>query len=154
MTQESLQNASRRTVLMGAAAATATLAASNAFASSDDHKHHHHAMNPHGDLINAALDCVKKGTACSDHCIKLVKQKDTSIADCLAAVNDMLPMCETLSKLATSQSDHLKDFAKVCIAVCEDCEKECKAHEDKHVECRECMKSCAHCIKECKKLVA
>ena len=48
MTQESLQSASRRTVLLGAAAATATLAASNAIASSDDHKHHHHPQNEIG----------------------------------------------------------------------------------------------------------
>jgi len=79
---------------------------------------------------------------------------DNTIAECLMAVTDMLPMCNTLAKLASSQSSHLADFAKVCIAVCEDCEKACEEHADKHDECNACMKSCRVCIKECKKLIA
>jgi len=79
---------------------------------------------------------------------------DAMIANCLDSVADMLPMCAGLAKLASNQSSHLKALAKVCIAICEDCEKECRKHEDKHAECKACAESCAACIKECKQLVA
>jgi len=147
------ENSSRRNLLLGATAVTAALASGASFASSE-HEHHHHGANSNTDLIDAALDCVKKGEACNDHCIELVKSGDTSIAECLDTVSVMLPMCSTLSKLASAQSKHLAEFAKVCIAVCEDCEKECKKHEDKHAECKACMKSCGDCIKQCKKIIA
>ena len=150
--EETVTDISRRKLLAGAVAATATVATGSVFASSN-HKHHL-GTKLNTKLIDAALDYVKKGEACSNHCIELVKRDDNSIADCLDAVTEMLPMCETLSKLASSQSKHLYEFAKVCIAVCEDCEKECKVHQKKHPECKACMESCAACIKECKKIAA
>jgi Cys-rich four helix bundle protein (predicted Tat secretion target) len=146
------ENISRRRLLAGAAAVTATVATGNVFAS--DNTHHHHGANPNTGLIDAALDCIKTGDACSDHCIALVKQGDTSIADCLNSVAETLPMCRALSKLASSESKHLYALAQVCISVCKDCEKECKVHQDKHVECRECMESCAACVKACEKIAA
>ncbi len=148
---EQPENVSRRNAILGVAAMTATLAAGKTFASGE-HQHHH--MNRNDAVIDTALDCVKKGNACLDHCIELVKMKDTSIAECLATVTDMLPMCTALAKLASNQSPHLAELAKVCIAVCESCEKECRKHEDKHTECKNCAESCAACIKECKKIVA
>ena len=130
---------------------TATFATGKTFASSE---HQHHQMNRNTAVIDAAMDCVKKGDACLDHCIELVKMNDTSIADCLATVTDMLPMCTALAKLASNQSPHLAELANVCISVCEACEKECRKHEKKHTECRNCAESCAACIKECKKIAA
>jgi Cys-rich four helix bundle protein (predicted Tat secretion target) len=111
----------------------------------------------HGDrlnnsLIDAALDCVKKGEACSNHCIILIKNGDNSVADCLDSVGETLAMCAALSTMASSQSTHLNALAKVCIDVCKDCEKECEVHADKHAECKACMESCAACIEECEKL--
>ncbi len=146
----SLENPTRRGLLMGAAAVGVAMAG-NALAAMHEH-HHGPAADPA--VIDAALDCVTKGNACLVHCIELVKNGDTSIARCLETVSDMLPMCDTLAKLATSGSPHLDDLARVCIAVCEDCEKECRKHEKKHAECRACAESCAACIEACRKLVA
>ncbi len=56
--------------------------------------------------------------------------------------------------MAALNSNHLKEVAKVCIAVCDDCAKRCKPHADKHWECKACMDSCNACIKACKKLLA
>jgi Cys-rich four helix bundle protein (predicted Tat secretion target) len=155
MTDEQLleqpEDSGRRNMLLGAAAMTATLAAGKTFASSE---HQHHKMNKNTAVIDAAMDCVKKGDACLDHCIELVKMGDTSIAECLATVTDMLPLCTALAKLASNQSSHLTELANVCISVCESCEKECRKHEKKHVECKNCAESCAACIKECKKIAA
>ena len=143
---------SRRNILLGSAAVSASLLASNSFAAMDHSQHN--MENPHSDIIDAALSCVKKGDACVAHCIHLIQMGNKDMADCLKSVTDMLPMCNTLAKLAASQSPHLAEFAKVCIAVCEDCEKECDKHADKHEACKACRDSCRKCIKQCKKLVA
>ncbi|MFK5983923.1 MAG: four-helix bundle copper-binding protein [Pseudomonadota bacterium] len=145
------QDNNRRNLLLGAAAMTATLVAGQTLAATG---HKHHQMNKHTAVIDAAMDCIKKGDACLDHCIELVKMGDTSIAECLATVTDMLPTCNALSKLAANQSPYLAELANVCISVCEACEKECRKHADKHTECKNCAESCAACIKECKKIAA
>ena len=147
----------RRNVLIGAVGATAaatSLIAGNVFAASHGggmhHEHSKHDMN----LIDAATNCVKNGQICSDHCIKLVKADDTSIADCLGTVSELLAACNALAILASYQSSHLPTFVKSCIAICEDCEKECRKHEDKHVECKNCAEACKDCIAACKKVAA
>jgi len=154
---ETIESKSRRDVLLGAAVAT-TLVTGSAFASSE-HDHHagHTMMEPSNrdtSLMDAALHCVKSGEICNDHCIELVKKGDTSIAECLASVSDMLATCSGLSRLAANESAHLAAFAKVCIAVCKDCEKACAKHENHHAECRACAQSCRECIKACEKVAA
>ncbi|MDH5389493.1 MAG: Csp1 family four helix bundle copper storage protein, partial [Gammaproteobacteria bacterium] len=101
----------------------------------------------------AALDCIKTGQACNDHCIELVKTGDTSIADCMDILTESLAMCIALSQMASAQSSHLPELAKLCISVCEECEKECRKHEKKHAACKACADSCNACIKACKKIV-
>ena len=142
---------SRRDILLGAAAVATTVASSAAFSATG---HEHHKMNSNTDLIDTALDCIKTGQACNDHCIDLVKGGDTSIAECMSTVSEMLAACAALSQLASYKSKHLPALAKVCLAVCEDCEKECQKHEDKHAECKACADSCRDCIKACKKVAA
>jgi len=153
--QEPLENSQRRKLLAGSAAVAATIASSGVMAS--DHKHHEHhghGASMHNELIESALDCIKTGEACNNHCIELVKDGDTSVAECMDIVNQMLPMCRALASLASAQSEHLYEFAQVCASVCKDCEKECEVHADKHAECKICMESCADCIKQCEKLTA
>ena len=147
---ELIENKDRRNILIGAAAVAATLVTGTASAATG---HSHHANRDTG-LVDAALDCVKTGQACNDHCLALVKSGDTSIADCMVTVTEMLASCTALSQLASTRSDHLAAMAKVCMAICEDCEKECRKHADKHVECKACAKSCRDCIKACKKVAA
>ena len=144
-------NKDRRNILLGAAAAAVTLTSNSAFSATD---HSHHKMNKNTALVDSALDCLKAGQACNDHCIELVKSGDTSIAECMSTVSEMLAACTALSQLASYQSKHLAAMAKVCIDVCEDCEKECAKHEDKHAECKACADACRDCIKACKKVAA
>lgn len=147
--QDVVKNKTRRDILIGAAAVATTLSAGKAFSSSE---HQHHQTNSNTDLIDIAYDCIKKGQTCNDHCIELVKSGDTSIADCMASVSEMLASCDALAQMASYQSRHLPALAEVCIAVCEDCEKECKKHAKKHVACKACADSCRDCIDACKKI--
>ncbi len=71
---ESMINKSRRDLLVSTVAVTAAIAASSASAATESHHHHGEALNH--DLIDAALDCIKKGEACSHHCIALIKNGD------------------------------------------------------------------------------
>ena len=145
----SLENKDRRNILLGATAIAASLVTESSIAS--DHKHVHH-KNKNTAIIDAALDCIKTGQACNDHCIELIKSGDTSIANCMDVLTESLAMCDALAQMASYQSSYLPEVAKICISVCEDCEKECRKHEDDHAECKACADSCKECIKACKEI--
>lgn len=151
---------SRRNILKGfglfAAAASSGLSLNTLAASTEhDHAHHVHTVDlALQRVIDHAMDCIKKGEMCNQHCIELFKTGDTSVANCAESVQEMLASCTAMSKLAAYNSKHLKAMMKVCISVCEDCEKECKKHADKHAECKACANSCADCIKVCKEYLA
>jgi hypothetical protein len=55
-------------------------------------------------------------------------------------------------QLAGQDAKRLKDYAKVCVAVCSDCEDECRKHEFHHIECKNCAEACAAMIKACQSL--
>lgn len=129
----------------------ATMSATASQASDSKHQHHH-AKNKNIAVIDSALDCLKTGQLCMDHCIELFKSGDTSVAKCADVVNEMLAMCTALSQMAAYQSSHLKDFAKVCAAVCQDCQDECEEHAKMHAECKACAASCEDCIDACKNI--
>lgn len=144
----------RRDLLKGAVVATAAMAtgaSSSVIGASNEHMHH---GNPNTALVDTALDCLKTGQACLDHCIDLFKMGDTSVADCADKVTEMLAMCNALSQMASYQSKHLAAVAKVCAAVCKDCKKACDKHADKHEACKACAKSCEDCIEACEKIAA
>jgi hypothetical protein len=66
------------------------------------------------------------------------------------AVDQMVSLCGTLSKLASLSSSYLPAMAKVALIGCQDCETECRKHAEKHAPC----KACGACAVECKKVTA
>ena len=150
--QKHMKEFTRRDLLKGAVVASATMATGTVFGSSG-HDHMNH-KNPNSGLVDTALDCMKTGQACLDHCIDLFKQGDTSVADCADKVTEMLAMCNALSQMASYKSKHLAKLAKVCAAVCKDCKKACEEHAKKHKACKDCAASCDDCIKACEKIAA
>jgi Cys-rich four helix bundle protein (predicted Tat secretion target) len=104
-------------------------------------------------LVSAAARCDSVGTICLNHCIRLTRAGDKSIADCMRAVQAMLPVCRAIRQLAGQDARRLKDMARVCMAVCSDCEDECRKHEFHHVECRNCAEACAAMVRECKVVI-
>ena len=122
-----------------------------------------HAQISHGDHLNAAVanplfdaasNCVKAGLVCIDHCMQAFAAGDTTLASCARARDQMLSTCGTLAKLASVRSSYLAAMAKVALAVCQDCETECRKHADKHAACKACGEACAACAEECKKVAA
>ncbi len=143
-------NLSRRELLGGAVATTVALASGVSLAAGE---HSHHAANKNTALLDSALECLKQSQLCMDHCVEMMKTGDTSLAVCADLVNETMAMCTALSQMAAYRSEHLHDLARVCISVCEDCEQECRKHEQKHAECKACGDSCAACINECEQLI-
>jgi Cys-rich four helix bundle protein (predicted Tat secretion target) len=114
------------------------------------------AQTSHGDhaavssLLDAASNCVKVGFVCSDHYLQAFAAGEASLAACARAVDQMMSLCGTLSKLASLNSSYLPAMAKVALIGCRDCETECRKHAEKHA----LRKACAACAAEGKKVSA
>ena len=145
---------SRRKILLGAAAVAATATATSGSVFAAEHNHSHQLSKKYDGVIDSALDCIKTGQACIEHCIELFKVGDTSVAECADTVQEMLVMCTALHQMASYKSKQVAEVAKICREACLICEKECRKHEDKHVQCKVCADSCEECAKECKKIAA
>jgi Cys-rich four helix bundle protein (predicted Tat secretion target) len=89
----------------------------------------------------AALDCVRTGERCIQHCYEMLSGGDTSMADCARRVHDVLAICEAMARLASAGSDKAPAMAKVCAQACKDCLDVCLKHK-KHPPCAACADSC------------
>src|SRR5207302_1574140 len=87
-------------------------------------------------LAQTARACVEAGNECFDHCVNMLSHGDNTMAECFAAVRQMLPVCEGLEQLAKLNSPHLKQYAAVCATYCRDCEKACKPHAAQMAVCK------------------
>jgi Cys-rich four helix bundle protein (predicted Tat secretion target) len=127
----------RREFLMGAAAAAAAGVALAGGAQ---------AAEPKADsapkLAALAASCVQTGDACISHCLSSFSAGDTKLAACARSVTEMVPVCQTLGRLAELESAHLRSYAAVCREVCDACEQECRKHEKDHAICKECGDAC------------
>lgn len=101
----------------------------------------------------AAADCVEKGDACLQHCIASLSKGDTMMAECAAAVNDMLAVCRGMGTLALSGSKHLPAAAKLCHDICTDCAAACEPHVGHHDTCKACHEACLRSIEASKTLM-
>jgi len=155
----------RREILgMGTAASLASIAGM-AIAADDPHTaghdmhamaagHEHHGVaSPYADLVAATSHCVTAGDACLSHCLTLLGQGDTEVAACSKTVRDTIAACTALRELASANSPHVKDLARVVSSICGDCEAECKKHE-KHPVCKDCEKACRDCKEVCDRVSA
>ncbi len=133
---------SRRDVLLGVGAATLAF---SPVASAMEHggKKHDHSkhMPQQPDMLDAVNVCLDKGQRCIAHCLVMFQEGDTSVADCASKVHEMQAICGSFSYLLTANSGHVKASAELCRAVCDECAKECRKH-DEHHECRECAEAC------------
>jgi len=146
----------RRELLGFAAAGTSLLVAGTAAADEHDHAAHmshadHAPSSANARLAELARACVTKGDVCLSHCLQAFAGGDTSLGACARSVYQMSALCEALARAAAANSERLADLARVTSAVCLDCEKECRKHENEHAECKACGESCAACAEECKK---
>lgn len=144
----------RRDLLAGAGLLAVAGAARVAMAADDPHAHHHHAGGgKYAELVKTNADCDTKGQICLAHCIKLLGDGDKEMAACAASVRELLATCGALLTMATAESKFTPQLAAVALKVCENCEKECRKHEKKHQQCKDCGDACAACAKECKKVI-
>jgi Cys-rich four helix bundle protein (predicted Tat secretion target) len=101
-------------------------------------------------LVDAAFDCQKKGEACADHCARMLATGDTSMAECMLSVREMLPASEALGRLATMGSKRVPSAARLALEACEACETACRKHALVHAVCRDCADACARTVAACR----
>lgn len=85
------------------------------------------------------------------HCLGLFAMGNTSVANCAKTAYQHNAVVAALARLASANSEHLSAMAKLAYAICLDCEKECRKHENEHAVCKACADSCAATAEECKK---
>lgn len=138
---------SRREILLGLSSVAAMAVGGSAMAAMPDHNHDHskHATQQPA-VLDAANNCTDKGTRCISHCLIAWNEGDLELAACAKKVNEMNAICDGFSKLLAANSNHVKDYAKICASVCNECAKECRKH-DKHDECRACAEACETLVK-------
>ena len=136
-----------------AAAGTAMAQAGKA-KDAHEHAHHGHGGGKYAALLNASADCGHIGQVCLAHCFIVLAEGEKEMAACGASVNQLIAICDALTKLAASNSKYTPKMAALTETVCLDCEKECRKHEKKHQQCKDCADACAACAKECKKVAA
>ena len=153
--QDDFEHSISRRALLGAAGALGATLATGASLAGDapGHRHEDHAPK-HPSVLNAVNDCVVKAQQCAAHCLVAFQEGDTTLADCARKVNEMLPICKAFSYQVAGNSPYIKALSAVCAQACKDCEAECRKHEDKHVECKECAESCEQVIAAIKTLSA
>ncbi len=142
----------RREVLLAMGAAATAAYAGTAAAAMPGHDHSKHKPQ-HGDVLAASNECTDKGRLCIAHCLVSFIEGDTELAECASKVHEMQTICSAFSDLVAGNSDYQKDYAKICVAACEDCEKICREH-DEHFECKDCADACQALIKAIKKSFA
>ena len=143
----------REMLLAMGAAATATAAyAGPAAAAMSGHDHSKHKPQ-HGDVLEASIACSDTGRLCIAHCLVSFIEGDTELAKCASKVHEMQTICNSFSDLLAANSDYLKEYSKVCVTACEDCEKICREH-DEHFECKDCADACQALVKAIKKSLA
>jgi Cys-rich four helix bundle protein (predicted Tat secretion target) len=162
----------RRELMAGTGAIGAGLLVSNLLPGSADansHDHSGHMMHqggatngpqnmsrklPNFQLMQSAQNCITTANICVSHCINLISQGDSSLNDCLRTASEMIPSCNALGQLASMNAKRLKEYVEFCIVVCNDCEIECRKHQNHHWQCKQCAEACAECIKQCKMFLA
>ena len=94
-------------------------------------------------LIDAAVECAKRGEICSAHCTTLLEQGDRSLAECQRRVDETVAVCQTLASLAAQGSPLMPRMAALVVDACNACEKECLEHKE-HAVCKACADACSH----------
>ena len=146
---------SRRKMLLGMSAVASVAYAGTAVSAMHEHDHskHKHDHSKHSaqlpDVLDAANTCIDKGQRCIAHCLVSFQEGDVSLANCASKVHEMEAICSAFSYLLAANSQYTKAYAEVCAKVCQDCENECRKHEE-HIECKACAEACANLVDQIK----
>jgi len=142
----------RRDLLLAMGAAATAAYAGSATAAMPGHSHAHHKPQ-HEDVLKATNECTDTGRRCIAHCLVSFTEGDTELAECASKVHEMKTICDTFAELVTGNSEYAKEYSKICITACSDCEKICREH-DEHFECKDCADACQALVKAIKKSMA
>lgn len=104
-------------------------------------------------FISALGDCVASCERCVSHCISMLAEGKPEFQKTLETTRECLAVCSAMLTVSTFDAPHRADLAKLCIAVCEDCAKECDVHSAHSEICKECAQACRDCATACASLL-
>jgi len=105
-------------------------------------------------LARAALDCVRTGEACLQHCLTLLATGDKTLGECAQMVNQMLAVCRAVGPIVDAGGKYVRPTAQLCRDVCSDCEQVCRQHAQQHTICATCADACAAAVAAAKQVIA
>lgn len=97
-------------------------------------------------VVHALMHCDMAGQACLTHCLALMAQGDTSVAECARNVRDTLAVCEATRTLLQNRSALAAAQLAVCRDSCTACRAACQPHLGHHEQCRACAQACTDAI--------
>ncbi len=99
--------------------------------------------------IEACMRCAVICNNCAILCSK--EENSPMMADCIQLSTECAVICYTSAELMSLGSNKVKEIAKLCAAMCDDCAEECNKHNHDH--CVECADACSKCADECKTIL-
>ena len=101
--------------------------------------------------------CSLKGQACVQHCDDRLAAGASEFALCSVSAQQMIVVCDAVTKLAGMKSVRIKDVLDACIAACQACKQACDEHKahwahGMHLDCKECSEQCERAVAAATKL--
>ncbi|KLV26263.1 four-helix bundle copper-binding protein [Niallia circulans] len=97
-------------------------------------------------LIKSLQECMIVCNHCLNEC--LTEEQVAPMLDCIHMNRESIQFCSYLEQAIIRKSPYAKEFAEICLSVCEDCANECKKHDHRH--CQYCAEICKECVEACK----
>ncbi|WP_400242957.1 four-helix bundle copper-binding protein [Niallia sp. JL1B1071] len=97
-------------------------------------------------LIKSLQECMIVCNHCLNECLAV--ENVTPMIDCIHTNRECIQFCSYLEQAIIRKSPYAKEFAEICLSVCQDCARECEKHDHRH--CQYCADICRECANACK----
>lgn len=100
--------------------------------------------------MNKLHECMEACNHCFDSCLK--EDDVAHMGGCIRFDRECADFCGYLEQAIARKSPFVKELARVCAEICEQCGNECKKHDHDH--CQACADACFSCADACKQFAA
>src|SRR5687767_13612798 len=91
--------------------------------------------------------CLRTAMVCNNCVINCAKELNADKLDCIQLASECAIICSAAAELMSIGSARVKEIARLCAVMCDECAKECSKHMDDH--CMECAEACTACADAC-----
>jgi len=95
--------------------------------------------------IQACQDCAAICRHCAISCI--AEPQPGRFAECIQHTLECSAICTATAQIMSLNGSKIKELAKLCAAICDECAEHCSMFEEPH--CQECAELCRKCADAC-----